>query len=336
MIGWGTAWARQPVFLVLSVALAAGLIASFLIGPADISPGRLFAGLFGGADPTATIIAQEIRLPRVVLAGLIGAALGLSGAVLQGFLRNPLAEPAILGVSSSAALGAVIALYYGLMAVFPLALPVFAVTGALIGAAAIHALAGREASMLTIILAGVAINSLAGSLVALALNLAPNPHAALEIAFWLLGSLTDRSMVHLWLALPFITVGIGVLLMTARGLDALSLGERSARSMGVDLRRLQWLVIVGTAAAVGASVAVAGVIGFVGLVVPHLLRPFTGHEPGRLLPVSALGGAVALTVADIGVRLAPTSGELKIGVLTGIVGAPFFLVLLMKTRTALR
>mgnify|MGYP001466241407 CR=1 FL=1 len=330
------AWGRQAAVVTLSVVLAAGLITSFLIGPADIAPGRLLAGLFGAADPTANIIAQEIRLPRTILAAAIGAALGLSGAVLQGFLRNPLAEPAILGVSASAALGAVIALYYGLMAVFPLALPVFAVTGAFIAAFAVHALAGREASMLTLILAGVAINSLAGSLVALALNLAPNPHAALEIAFWLLGSLTDRSMVHLWLSLPFIVVGIGVLLMTGRGLDALSLGERSARSMGINLGRLQGLVIIGTAAAVGASVAVAGVIGFVGLVVPHLLRPFTGHEPSRLLPVSALGGAVALTVADICVRLVPTPGELKLGVLTGIVGAPFFLALLMKTRTELR
>ena len=324
------------VTVLFAVGVGAAFFASLVIGPADIDAWRIVKGLFGAADETANLVAAGIRLPRALLGVMVGAALGLSGAALQGFLRNPLAEPGLLGVSASAALGAVIALYFGVMALFPLALPVFAVLGAMAAALVIQGLAGRDASMLTLILVGVAVSSFAGSLVALALNLAPNPHAALEIAFWLLGSLTDRSMLHVWLALPFIVAGAGLLLMTGRGLDALSLGEKSAQSMGIDMGRLRMLVVFGTAACVGGSVAVAGVVGFVGLVVPHLLRPLVGHEPARLLPLSALGGALIVLIADIGVRLIPSQGELKLGVLTGIVGAPFFLGLLLKTRSEMR
>ena len=274
---------------------------------------------------------REIRLPRALLGLLIGAALGMSGAALQGFLRNPLAEPGVIGVSGAAALGAVLALYTGLSLAVPLALPALAIAGALAAVLVLQALAAG-ASTLTLILAGVALSSLAGALTALALNLSPNPFAAQEIVFWLLGSLTDRSLVHVALAAPFILAGMALLLATARDLETLTLGEEAAASLGVNLARTRWLVVLGTALAVGAATAVAGVIGFVGLVVPHLLRPLVGHRPAALLPVSALGGALLLLVADVAVRLVTPGTELKLGVLTSLVGAPFFLWLVVRSR----
>lgn len=317
--------------LSLSLGAAAALLfaISILVGPASIAPPRLFAGLFGAGDATAVLVAQEIRLPRALLGAIIGAGLGLSGAVLQGLLRNPLAEPGLLGVSSAASLGAVITLYFGFSAMWPLATPVAGGAGALI-AAALLLRAGAGNSM--VILAGVGISALASAGVALALNLAPNGYAALEIAFWLLGSLADRSMIHVALAAPFIMAGMALLLTCGRGLDALTLGEDSAASLGIDLQRLYLLAIGGTALAVGGGVAVAGSIGFVGLVVPHLLRRTVGHEPGRLLLPSALGGAALLLAADIVVRLVPAQQELRLGVLTALVGAPFFLALLTRLR----
>lgn len=317
--------------LHLSLAAVAAILffVSLLVGPAALPPAAFFAALFGSGDATAILIAQEIRLPRALLAAVIGAGLGLSGAALQGLLRNPLAEPGLLGVSAAASLGAVITLYFGLSAIWPLATPLAGGLGALIaGALLLRAGAGSN----TVILAGVGISALAGAGVALALNLAPNGYAALEIAFWLLGSLADRSMTHVMLAVPFIVLGIALLLACGRGLDALTLGEDTAASLGIDLRRLYVLAVGGTALAVGGGVAVAGSIGFVGLVVPHLLRRAVGHEPGRLLLPSALGGATLLLAADIAVRLAPTQQELRLGVLTALVGAPFFLALLARLR----
>jgi iron complex transport system permease protein len=281
------------------------------------------------------IILFEIRLPRTLLAVLVGAALGMSGAALQGFLRNPLADAGILGVSATASLGAVLVLYSGLAAGFALALPLGGLAGAVLAIGLIYGLAGRDASTLTLILAGVAVNSFAGALTALALNLAPNPYAILEIVHWLLGSLADRSFDQVWLAAPFIALGCAMLLMTARALDALSLGEEAARSLGFSMTRVRLLVIGGTALSVGAAVAVSGAIGFIGLVVPHLLRPFAGQRPGPLLGLSALAGAALLLAADIGVRLIDTQAELKLGVVTALIGGPFFLYLLARTRRVL-
>ncbi|RFB06442.1 iron ABC transporter permease [Parvularcula marina] len=304
-----------------------------MIGPAAAGLGSLFGKLTGGEADTAILIMREIRLPRMLLAVLIGGSLGLSGAALQGLLRNPLAEPGIIGVSGAASLGAVIALYFGLSAAFALALPLLAIIGALLAALLLHVLAGRQ-SILTLILAGVALTSLTGALTALALNLSPNPFAAYEIVTWMLGSLTDRSMVHVTLAAPFIVAGWVMLLLAAPALDALTLGEETAQSMGADLRRTRILIISGTALCVGAATAVSGVIGFIGLIVPHLLRPLVGHRPSRLLPVSALGGALLLLLADILVRLITPGTELKLGVVTALIGAPFFLWLVLKTRSS--
>jgi len=321
------------IFLLLAgVAIAATL--SMLIGPSGIGFSQLLGVIGRGDDGIAWTIISEIRLPRTILAVMVGATLGLSGATLQGFLRNPLADPGLVGVSSMAALGAVLALYTGISAVFPLALPLMAIGGGLACVVLLQGLAGRG-GMLTLILAGVAISSLAGALTSLALNLSPNPYAALEIVFWLLGSVTDRSMDHVLLAAPFMLAGWLVLAWTAPALNALTLGEEAAVSLGVDLRRTRALVVTGTALSVGAAVAVSGAIGFVGLVTPHLLRPLVGHSPARLLPASALGGALLLTAADVLVRVITPGSELRLGVATALIGAPFFIWLVIRARTEL-
>jgi iron complex transport system permease protein len=214
-------------------------------------------------------------------------------------------------------------------------LPLGAIAGSLVALAALYALARRQSDLLTIVLAGIAVNALAAAFTSLALNFAPSPYAALEILFWMLGSLADRSLAHVWLTLPFMLAGWVLVAASARGLDALTLGEETAVSLGFDPRRTQWLVIGGTALAVGAAVAVTGVVGFVGLVVPHLVRPWVGHEPRRLLLPSFLGGAVLTLAADVAIRLMPAGPELKLGVVTALVGAPFFLHLIAQPRARL-
>lgn len=328
---------RAPSLPVLYALLVAGVAAvavvSLAIGQVALTIPQVVQGLTGGGEGLERVIIQEIRLPRALLAVLVGAALGLSGAALQGFLRNPLAEPGLLGVSGGAALGAVAAIYSGLTLLGILFLPLLAMAGAALAVALTYALAGRDGGSHTLILAGIAVSSLFGAAVALALNLAPNPFAAMDVVFWLMGSLADRTMAQVWLVLPFLLLGGGLLLSCARGLDALTLGEATARSLGIRLSWLRARLALGIALAVGAAVSVSGSIGFVGLVVPHLLRPFVGHAPGRLLPASAFGGAMLLLLADMVVRLVPTSGmELRIGVVTALVGAPFFLLLLLHHR----
>lgn len=327
---------RYGVLIALLAALVAVLFAaSLLVGPAAIGLGDSISALVTGKGDAVVLVMREIRLPRAILGTMIGASLGLSGAALQGYLRNPLAEPGLIGISSSAALGAVLAIYTGLSAAYPLALPLMALGGAVLAVLAVVALAGSHGGSLTLILAGIAISSLAGALTSLALDLAPNPFAALEIVFWLLGSLADRSMTHVWLAAPFMVAGWVVLAGLGRGLDALSLGEEAAASLGVRVNRLRLAVVLGTTASVGAATAVAGAIGFVGLVVPHLLRPLVGARPSRLLLASALGGAAMLLAADLTVRLIAPTRDLKLGVLTALVGAPFFLWLIFRTRRRL-
>jgi len=327
---------RFVLLLVSLTVLVAVLFAwSLLTGPANIAVSDSLRALFSGEGDAIVLVMREIRLPRALLALLIGASLGLSGAALQGYLRNPLAEPGLLGVSASASLGAVIAIYTGLSLLFPLALPLLALAGAFASVFLVKLLAGRNAGTLAVILAGVAVTSLAGALTALALNLSPNPFAAMEIVFWMLGSLADRSMTHVMLVVPFIIIGWIMLLSLGRALDSLTLGADAAASMGVSLARAQLLAVLGTALCVGASTAVAGAIGFVGLVVPHLLRPLVGARPSRLLVASSLGGAALLLAADIVVRVAMPGRELKLGVVTALIGAPFFLWLVFKYRRQL-
>lgn len=318
--------------LLLTTVVAILFVLSLTIGPADVGPWQGLAGLFAGDDSLIGLVMREIRLPRAILGLMIGATLGLSGAALQGYLRNPLAEPGLIGVSASASLGAVIAIYTGLSALMPLSLPLMALAGALCAVLIVRLMAGTDARPLSVILAGVAVSTFAGAMTSLALNLSPNPFAALEIMFWMLGSLTDRSMTHVWLAAPFMVFGWVMLASLGRALDALTLGHETAASMGVDMKRVQRLAVIGTAASVGAATAVAGAIGFVGLVVPHLLRPLVGARPSRLLFSSALGGAALLLAADILVRVVAPGRDLKLGVLTAVVGAPFFLILVLRTR----
>jgi len=322
----------MKVLLSLSALVGALFAASLLIGPAGLGLGESLAALLTGKGEALVLVMREIRLPRAILGALVGAVLGLSGAAMQGYLRNPLAEPGIVGISSSASLGAVLALQTGIAAAFPLALPLSALAGAAVAVLLILALAGPRGGALALILAGIAISALAGAATSLVLNLSPNPFAAMEIVFWMMGSLADRSMLHVWLAGPFMLAGMIVLLRLGRGLDALTLGADAAASMGVNLIRLRWGVILGTALAVGASVAVAGAVGFVGLVVPHLLRPLVGARPSRLLPASMLGGAAMVLAADVAVRLIAPDQDLKLGVLTALIGAPFFLHLIWRLR----
>jgi iron complex transport system permease protein len=323
----GAAGPGIPVMGALALVAALAFLASLLVGPSGF-------GIPQGSE-AARMILVEIRLPRAILGALIGAALGLSGAVLQGYLRNPLAEPGLLGITGGASLGAVIAIHSGAAAAFALALPMGGLAGAALAATAVMLLAGERSGPLTLILAGVAISSLAGALTTLALNLSPNPFASVEMLFWLLGSLTDRSLTHVWLAAPLIIVGAGLLMTTGRALDALTLGEEAAQNLGVDLKALRMRIVAGTALAVGAATAVSGTIGFVGLVVPHLLRPLVGHEPRRLLPASAFGGAALVLAADVALRLFAPLSEVRLGVVTALIGAPFFLWLVVKTRREL-
>ena len=320
------------LLLALGVILIALFAISLLTGPSSISLMQGLSGLFGAGDSDTVLIMQQLRLPRALLGLMIGLTLGLSGAALQGYLRNPLAEPGLLGVSSSASLGAVLALYSGLSLMFPLSLPLMALGFAFVAVILVQFLAGCSGSTITVILAGVAVSAFSGALTSLALSLAPNPFALMEIVFWMLGSLNDRSMMHVWLVLPFMALGWVMLLFSGRSLDALTLGQETAASMGVDLRKVQFLVVAGTAVSVGAATAVAGSIGFIGLVVPHILRPLIGSRPSHLLPASALGGAVMLLAADIFVRLILPEKDLKLGVLTALIGAPFFLHLVWKLR----
>ena len=322
--------ALLPLLLLAALVLAA--LAALFVGMAPLPPSAVLRALASNQPDLAGLVVREIRLPRVILALLVGAILGLSGAVLQGLLRNPLAEPGLLGISAGAALGAVLAIYYGFAASFAFATPLFALTGAGIAAAAVLALA-RGGGTLALILAGAAISSTAFALVYLALDLAPNPYATSEMLDWLMGSLAERSWDHVRLAAPFILAGGALLLLTAPGLDALALGELQAESLGVPVARLRLLALAGTALGVGAAAAVAGSIGFVGLVAPHLVRPLVGHRPARVLLPAALAGALLVLVADTATRLIVTPGPpLGLGVLISLVGAPFFLWLVLRMR----
>ena len=317
--------------LALALLVAAAFAASIAMGRGGAFLTDAFREAYALDPETFAVILYDIRLPRALLGLFIGASLGLCGAALQGLLQNPLAEPGLIGASSGAALGAVSVFYFSLGGGM-LGLPLGGIAGAALALGILYALAGRNPSLTTLILAGVAISAFAGALTSLALSLAPRPYAALEIVFWMLGSLADRSMEHVLFAAPFMGLGALIIASTARALDAYALGEDTATSLGFNPASVKARVILGTALAVGAAVAVTGVVGFIGLVVPHLVRPLVGHSPARLLLPSALAGAALTLAADIVVRLPPTGLELKLGVITALLGAPFFLYLVLKAR----
>jgi iron complex transport system permease protein len=311
----------------LTLALLAGLAIAL---PLSLLAGRVWIDPFDPQTRNAIVILTELRLPRALLALILGAGLGGAGAAMQGYLRNPLADPGLFGIAPSAALGAVLSIFFGISAGW--ALPVFALVGAGSAMALLGLIAGREGGVALFTLAGMMIASLSGALMSLAISLAPTPFAMSEIVTWLMGALADRSWREVWIAAPLTLAGLGALALTGRSLDALSLGEAAARSLGVDPRRLQGLMIVGVGLTVGAGVAVAGIIGFVGLMVPHFVRPFTDRRPSSLLLPSALAGALLLLIADCLCRILPTVGELRLGIALSLVGAPFFLHLLLRMR----
>lgn len=316
----------------LGIALLVLFGLSLQLGPAALD---WSAAIAQPRDSIYGLILWQVRLPRELLAVFVGASMGLSGAALQGLLRNPLAGPDLLGVTSCAALGAVLSLYLGLAALNGLLLPLGGMLGAGCAVALVFLLAGRSASVLALILAGMAISAIMSSLIALVLNFAPNPFAMSEMMYWLLGSLANRSNEDLLISLPFMLAGWLLILSCGRFLDALTLGEDSARSLGFPAARLRWRLVLGVALCVGASVSVSGNIGFVGLVVPHLLRPWVGFEPRRLLLPSALGGALLLLAADMAVQLISVGNGIKLGVITALIGGPFFLHLIYKNRSVL-
>ena len=316
----------------LSILVVLLLGTSLAIGYVSFDLPQAIRDVLTGQKTLAALVLIELRLPRALLGCFVGFSLGVSGAAMQGLLRNPLAEPGIIGVSGAAAFGAVAVFYFGLAGALSLALPLGGIAGAAAATFLLYGLSGRGAGTMTLILAGVAINSFAGALTSLALNLSPNPYAVTEIVFWLLGSLADRSLPYVWLVLPLMVLGWALIVSAGPALDGLTLGEDTAKSLGFDLNRLRLQLIAGTALAVGSAVAVTGAIAFVGLVVPHLMRPLVAHRPGRLLFVSGLGGAALTLAADIIVRVLPIRPELKLGVVTAIIGAPFLFSLIYRLR----
>lgn len=291
------------------------------------------AAQYGEVDSEiVSLILTEIRLPRALIALVVGATLGLCGAAMQSLLRNPLATPGLVGSSSGAALGAVLVFYLGSGTVSWLLMPLAGTGGSLAAMAFVYILAGRDSSIVTLILAGVAVNAVALSMLSLVLNLAPSPYAVQEIVLWMLGSIANRSMQDFYLLLPATLLGWALLARTGHALNALSLGEDTAETMGINVGRLRWRIFIAISLCIGAAVSTTGSIGFIGLVVPHMLRPLVNYEPSRLLPLSALGGAALLLAADIVVRMFPPSIDIKVGVITSIIGAPFFLYLIVSTR----
>jgi iron complex transport system permease protein len=317
--------------VLVTASLFAILTACFL-GSTALPADRLLAALFGGADAGDRLVVWQIRLPRAIAAYIVGAALGISGAALQGLLRNPLAEPGVLGVSASASLMATFALYYGIASITPWAVPIAAIIGALTATGLITVAALRTQSVVTLILIGVGLSSFAGAAMSLLMNLAPNPFSLSDMINWMLGSVANRSFDEITLAAPFILAGAAILFATRRGLSALTLGEEAASGIGLNLRRQQVFTVVGAGLATGGAVALAGAIGFVGIVAPHIIRPFVGHDPARSLVPSALFSGLILVVADIFVRLLPTSAELKLGVVAALIGAPAFVWIAMQRR----
>lgn len=313
---------RIPLSLALAMIAVATMLAACFVGSTPISLSRFFTALVGTGIAGDSIVIWEIRFPRALAAFTVGAALGASGAALQGLLRNPLAEPGVLGVSACAALGASLVLFYGGSP--GLGVMAGAMSGALLATSILAGAAIRTHSITSLILIGVGLSSFAGAVMALLLNLAPNPFSLADLLSWTMGSVANRSLNDILLAAPFMTAGFVAMARAAPALRALSLGEETARGLGVDLSKTRLLVVLGAGIATGAAVALAGAIGFVGIVAPHIIRPFVGHDPARALFPSALLGGIILVVADIAIRLLPTPAELRLGVAAALIGAPFF------------
>lgn len=319
------------IFTLLLVAIGSLIIAS-LLGSTPLPAGRFISALIGSGEINDRIVIWEIRMPRAIAAFVVGAALGLSGAALQALLRNPLAEPGVLGVSAFSVLGATLVLFYGVAAISPILVPLAAIAGAFIATGILLVAAIRTSSVVTLILIGVGLSSFAGALMALLLNLAPNPFALSDLITWTLGSVANKSMSDLTFVLPFIIIGTGVIYAVRRELSALTLGEETTFGLGVDLKHTRLATVLGTGLLTGAAVSIAGAIGFVGIVAPHIVRPMVQFRAEQTLLPSALLGGIMLVIADIGVRLIPSSTELRLGVVAALIGAPIFVWIAIKRR----
>lgn len=318
------------LYICLGAASILCLILAAFLGSTPLPADRLLLALVGAGSTGDMIVVWEIRLPRAIAAYLVGATLGLSGAALQGLLRNPLAEPGVLGVSACAALGATLVLFYGAAVASPLIVSAAAIIGALLATTLLAMIAMRTSSIITLILVGIGLSSFAGALMALLLNLAPNPFTLSDLISWSLGSVANKSLDDLMIMLPLSALGAVLIGLSARSLTALTLGDAAALTVGVDVKKTRLLVVTGTGLATGAAVSIAGAIGFIGIVAPHLIRPLVNYDPARLLWPSAMLGGVMLVLADIGIRLIPTPAELRLGVVAALIGAPVFVWIAMQ------
>jgi len=325
---------ERLLILFLSVASIISIIAACILGTTPLALSDVFAAFLKTGPLGDQIVVWQIRLPRALAAFVVGIALGASGAALQGLLRNPLAEPGVLGVSASASLAATFTLYYGLFGTSQWLLPIAAIAGALLATFIIAFVSIRTQSVVTLILVGVGLSSFAGAIMSLMLNLAPNPFTLADMINWTLGSVANRSFDDIALAAPFLLLGLGILFFSKRGLSALTLGEEAASGLGVNLTHQRVFVVLGAGLATGAAVSLAGAIGFIGIVAPHMIRPFVRYDSASTLVPSALLGGLFLVLADIGVRIAPTQTELKLGVVAALVGAPAFVWIAMKRQTS--
>lgn len=347
----GTIPARKPfgraqlAGAALALALAASLLLNLLLGAVPVSPTDLVAlvGLAQG-DPGAMLVLRDIRLPRLAAALAVGAALAICGVALQALFRNPLAEPGLLGVSTGAALGAASWFVFGatlfgelasLEALRPFLLPLLSFAGALIAVGIVLWLgrAGGPQATVMMLLVGIGINAIGGALIGLATYLSTDTELR-ALSMWLLGSLAQTELAVLLPALALILAAAATLWRTTRALDLLALGETPARHLGIDTDRLRLTLGLATAVAVGATVSLSGIIGFIGLIVPHMLRTLIGPAHRTLMPLSALGGATLLSLADLIARTIALPAEAPVGVIMALVGAPAFLWILLSKRPA--
>lgn len=334
---------RRAVLVLagLAAVLVGACVAGAALGAFPVPVGEVLAsigrrvGVVGGtaADPTAESVLWEIRFPRVALAVVVGASLGCAGATMQGVFANPLAEPGIVGVSSGAVLGAVVAIVVGVAAAGPWTLPAAAFVGGLVTVLGVYvaARADGRTEVVTLVLTGIAVNAVVGALIGLGTYLSDDAELR-SITFWTLGSLAQATWAKVALVAPLAALGLAATVALARRLDLLSLGDAAARHLGVDVERLRVVLLVVVAVLTAASVAVSGTVLFVGLVVPHLVRMAIGPAHRWLVPGAALAGALVLVVADLVARTAAAPAELPLGVLTSLVGGPFFFWMLRRTR----
>jgi iron complex transport system permease protein len=311
---------------VRCVGIPVSHVASIILEPINLD--------FATYTRTEELVIEQLRLPRIIVGALVGMALGVAGATMQGLFRNPMADPGIIGVSAGGALGAVAAIALGISGMFYQALSLFAFLGAMAAAFLVYGIAtvGGRFSMATLLLAGVAVSAFFGAIVSAIMVMVPSNEALREILFWLTGGLDSRSWEHVRLAAPPILGGVAVIVVLARDLNLLMIGDDEAKSMGVRVGLIRPGLLAASSLITGVAVAVSGTIAFVGLVVPHMLRLVVGPDHRVLIPLSAIGGALFMVIADTIARTVVQPAEFRVGIITAFVGAPFFIFLLIRNK----